>query len=582
MKILRRHWIDFLVLGVCLLFAWWLMSSTFGFADGAIRIDSKLYSDFGAHLPLIRSFSLGWNFPPAYPFFAGEPIRYHYSFYLLVGFTERMGVRIDLAINLWSAGGFALLLFMVYRYAYKLFSSVAAGILALGLFLFNGSLAWVEYFVQHGWTIASLVAISQQQQFASFGPWSGRLVSAFWNWNIYTNQRHLGLSYGLLLLLLYPLVTMNREAKKSFWHRLSGKFTALYRGLREKVEPKIAVVEQRAKRWWSWWFLVIIVGFIVFPLLHQAAYIMLVPLTICWLVLRWPSSKRFIPVYGVALVASLVIFKISTPQADTPPVWLIGYLSQDTTILGMLQYWLYNLGVYIVLLPVLLIWSAYRKQWWLWSVLPFFVAANLFRFSPDMINNHKLVTFFMIALQIVTAGFLVAIVKKTKLLLPVVAVLVFSLTFSGVLDMFPIINDYGGAIPSYQTSQVQQWILHNTSPQAQFLSSSYMYNPASLAGRFLYLDYGYHAWSMGYNDQHKRATLPALWAGMPNEAEWCRLLQKEHIDAIIVGPNETSVEDGRINVAQSYVVQHVPPTFSSDDGWNIWVTDRICLAYEEN
>ncbi|HNQ17001.1 MAG TPA: DUF2298 domain-containing protein, partial [Candidatus Woesebacteria bacterium] len=152
MKIVKKYGLNVGILVFCTIFSWWLMSSTFGYRDGSIVIDSKLYSDFGAHLPLIRSFSLGWNFPPQYPFFIGEPIRYHYLFYLLIGLLERSGVRIDLAVNLLSAGGFSLLLFMIYIFAKTLFRSSLAGVLAVILFLFNGSLAWVEFFNQHGWT----------------------------------------------------------------------------------------------------------------------------------------------------------------------------------------------------------------------------------------------------------------------------------------------------------------------------------------------------------------------------------------------------------------------------------------------
>ena len=135
-----------------------------------------------------------------------------------------------------------------------------------------------------------------------------------------------------------------------------------------------------------------------------------------------------------------------------------------------------------------------------------------------------------------------------------VIILVIDLTFSGFMDMFPIINDYDGEITDWKKSPMQQWIKTNTQPKAQFLTASYMYSPASLVGRFLYLDYGYHAWSMGYNDSQKRQNLVVFWSQHPDHAEWCTLLQKEKIDAILVGPGENSTEDGRISVVNSYVV----------------------------
>ena len=576
MKLINKYRLHLVVLIACSFFSLWLMSSTFGYQDGSIVMDSKLYSDFGAHLPLIRSFSLGWNFPPQYPFFVGEPIRYHYLFYLFIGVLERVGLRIDLAVNILSAGGFSLLLFMIYQYANTLFRSKLAGILALILFLFNGSLAWVEFFNQQGWTWNVFLSIPQQSQFASFGPWSGRLVSAFWNWNIFTNQRHLGLSYGLFLLLLYPLIRLSVVPKESIQDRWRRVMAGLFGGVLSAME-KVSNKKKNMQIFrWRWWHPLLVLGLAIFPLLHQAAYIILVPLTLIWILLTWPKSKPDLLVYFVSILLSTVVFKLFTPQSGTLPLWQVGYLSPEKTLMAINWYWFNNFGLYWLLLPALLIWSVLKKQWWLWTALPFFVMANLFRFSADMINNHKLVTFFLIAMQITTAGFLVNLVRKHKTFIPLVLILVIGLTFSGFMDMFPIINDYDGEITDWKKSPMQQWIKTNTQPKAQFLTASYMYSPASLVGRFLYLDYGYHAWSMGYNDSQKRQNLVVFWSQHPDHAEWCTLLQKEKIDAILVGPGENSTEDGRISVVNSYVVTQIKPTYTSEDNWKVWLVNQIC------
>jgi hypothetical protein len=576
MKIVKKYGLNVSVLVFCTIFSWWLMSSTFGYRDGSIVIDSKLYSDFGAHLPLIRSFSLGWNFPPQYPFFIGEPIRYHYLFYLLIGLLERSGVRIDLAVNLLSAGGFSLLLFMIYIFAKTIFRSSLAGVLAVILFLFNGSLAWVEFFNQHGWTWEALTSIPQQSQFASFGPWSGRLVSAFWNWNIFTNQRHLGLSYGMFLLLLYPLIRLSVMPKESLKERWSRSLTSLFGGVLGAVKKVSSKKNSNQLFNRYWWQPLLVVSFVIFPLLHQAAYIILVPLTLIWIGITWPKSKSVLLVYGFAVLVSIIVFKVFTPQSGSLPIWQIGYLSPEKTLMAINWYWFNNLGLYWLLLPVLLIWAVIKKQWWIWTALPFFVIANLFRFSADMINNHKLITFFIIALQITTAGFLVSLVKQHKVFLIIIVPLLVGLTSSGIIDVFPITNDYDGEISDWKKSPMQQWIKNNTQPQAQFLTASYMYSPASLVGRYLYLDYGYHAWSMGYSDSQKRRNLEVLWAQSPNHESWCTLLHREKIDAILVGPGENNTEDGRINVAESYVVSKLQPTFISEDNWKIWMVNQIC------
>src|SRR3989304_6961080 len=64
------------------LFSFYLMFYTFGYdaKRSTMLIAPKLWSDFGAHIPLIRSFSMGDNWPPASPLYPGEPIRYHFGF----------------------------------------------------------------------------------------------------------------------------------------------------------------------------------------------------------------------------------------------------------------------------------------------------------------------------------------------------------------------------------------------------------------------------------------------------------------------------------------------------------------------
>src|SRR3989304_334289 len=98
---------------ISVIFSIWLMSSSFSYANGSMQIATKAWSDFASTVPVIRSFSFGSNFPPEYPLFPGEPIRYHFLFYALVGILEKIGVRIDYALNIPSTMGFFALLLMI-------------------------------------------------------------------------------------------------------------------------------------------------------------------------------------------------------------------------------------------------------------------------------------------------------------------------------------------------------------------------------------------------------------------------------------------------------------------------------------
>src|SRR3990167_5196708 len=141
MKSLEKHLKENL-LEICLavfsfLFSSWLMFSTFSYKAGSMLIASKAWSDFASTIPLIRSFSLGANFPPQYPLFPGEPINYHFLFYAFVGLLEKTGLPIGLALNIPSLLGFSFLLLMIYLLANLLFKSKSVGIISVIFFLFN-------------------------------------------------------------------------------------------------------------------------------------------------------------------------------------------------------------------------------------------------------------------------------------------------------------------------------------------------------------------------------------------------------------------------------------------------------------
>ena len=95
---------------ILFIFSSFLMWKTFRVnSSGNMQVATRVWSDFAATIPLIRSFSYGSNFPIQYPIFAGPPIRYHFVFFAVVGFLEKIGLRIDWALNGLSVLGFFLL-----------------------------------------------------------------------------------------------------------------------------------------------------------------------------------------------------------------------------------------------------------------------------------------------------------------------------------------------------------------------------------------------------------------------------------------------------------------------------------------
>ncbi len=525
-------------------FSSYLMISTFGYEKGNFLISSRLWSDFGAHLPLIRSFSRGANFPPQYPHYAHEPIQYHYGFYLMAGMLEKSGLPIDWAVNLPSVFGLTLLLWMIYVITSHTTGTRIAGLIAVLLFACNGSLTFIDYFRQNGLSLESVASIATLKEFVNFGPWNGDHISAFWNLNIYTNQRHLGLSYALVLVMLWPIVA----------HKIS----------RKNRHQSVA------------WILVLLGMSIVSPLIHKAIIPMTAIVYLVWGVLH-PRQLRFlIPLLAAMGVTSLPLYKHVTPFAEML-TYHPGYLAQGERLLDWLIYWLWNVGAYVVIVPLALFRSSRAIKALTLSSLILFGVANLFQMSADMINNHKLINFSLILWAMVAADLAIRLGKKRLVGVVASALLVFGLTLSGFIDLAPIINDRLISLPDAPNSQAQSWIQVHTPKRAVFLSSHKFYNPASLAGRLLYFGYSYFPWSMGYDIGEREAFSREIFAPTTSVAESCSMLQERHIDYVIISAGAGEIGD--TNVQVSAIAQSFVPLYENkNEGHTIYSVRDNCAT----
>ncbi len=520
---------DLLVALMIAVFSFWLMTSTFKYANGNFLISSRLWSDFGAHLPLIRSFSRGDNFPPQYPHFANEPIQYHYGFYLASGLLEKFGLPIDWAVNLPSFFGFALLLWMIYAITYQLTGKRIAGIIALVLFGFNGSLTFVDYFKENGINMHSIASIPSLQEFVNFGPWNGDHISAFWNLNIYTNQRHLGLSYALVLAMLWPII-----ARK---------------------------ISQKSKKASLAWVVTVIAISLVSPLIHKA----IVPITtvvfVCW-GLFYPRQLRYIlPLVGMMLLVSIPLYRHVTPFAETLKI-NPGYLAQGNSFFDWITYWIWNVGAYVVVIPLAFFISNRKIKALVMASIILFAAANIFQMSTDMINNHKLINFALVVWAIVVADFVTRVSKLKLLGIPLSFGMICIMSFSGILDMAPIINDRLITLADAAHSPTQRWILQNTPKEAIFLSSHKFYNPAALAGRLLYFGYSYFPWSMGYDIADREIFSREIFAPTTTFEKSCEMLIENEIEYVIISSGAGEIGD--TNVQVSSIVQSFKPAYRNE------------------
>ena len=538
---MKKHFGEYVVITTMLLFSFWLMFHTFGYdrKTDSILIASRLWSDFGAHIPMIRSFSMGANLDrmlqgslPDYPIYPGEPVRYHSLFYALVGLLEKLGLRIDWALNIPSILGFFALLLGIYVLAQKLFKSAATASLSVLFFLFNGSLSFIKYFSEH--SITELLTI---REFPSFAPWGPGQISAFWNLNIYTNQRHLAAGFAIGVWFLVWVARSRKNIVSAIgWGLLIG----------------------------------------ILPYFHQPMLlIMAIILTSCFLF--FPTSRFSLIIVGAVAAVLIAPQLLMMPKSESL-AWFPGYLiHDDLTIPRFPWYWFQNLGLHAILIPLGFFFIPNVAKRALAPLFAIFLVANLFRFSVEVAANHKFFNFALILGNIISAYVVWTIVSKIRTVLKYAALFVFVgiLTLSGIIDFFVIRNDVKGAVADVTADERAAWIAQNTPKDAIFLNSSFLYHPASVAGRSIFLGWPYFPWSLGYTGN--RHELMRTMYESHDPKVFCPLLAEYSIDYVTV---ENTHNDPNLPVIDvNYFISQFQPVYSSQDAtYYIFTRQELCQA----
>ena len=509
---MKRKRFEFVILSIFFLFSVALMWKTLNLtADGNISVATKAWSDFAATIPLVRSFSFGANFPPEYPIFAGMPIRYHFVFFALVGILEKLGIHLVWGLNILSSLAFFALLASIYYLGKTVFKSKKVGLLSVVLFLFNGSFAFVEFFKKNPLSTNSLMIILENTEFSSFGPYDGNIVSAFWSLNIFTNQRHLALAYAVFLVLILFIYKFSQSPKKLTLSKslLMGIFIGM------------------------------------FPFIHLAVFGMMGIALITFFAI-YPKLRKHLAIIGlIALVLSLPqIVYMGASQINTPLI-NPGYLVENLTALGFIKYWVFNLGLLVLLFPLGFYYATKKQRKVALPFLALFLVGNLFQFTPDMPTNHKFFNLFVIGANFFTAYLLLMLWKKNTLSKITVSILCIFLTLSGVVDFFPILNDRKIEVVDIPNNKTALFIANNTPKDSVFLNAKFLYDPASLAGRKIYLGWPYFSWGAGYNTHVRHDKMKKLLSQSDKE-NLCSLLARGGIDYIET-QNPTTLIDINLN-----------------------------------
>ena len=318
------------------------------------------------------------------------------------------------------------------------------------------------------------------------------------------------------------------------------------------------------------------------PYFHQPT-LLIVAVFLVWYFLLFPRLRLFIFLTGV-LSAILVLPQIFLTKSSTTGIeWFPGYIIHGDiirmafphNILRLMTFWWYNLGLHAMLIPIGFFLIPKRARCILFPIIPLFIIPNLFKFSVEVSANHKFFNFVMILGHMISAYTLVWFFQKIKGLAGyvIIGVLIVFLTLSGVIDFFVVKNDTKGSIRDIPANEVAGWIAANTPKDAIFLNSSYLYHPASIAGRRIFLGWPYFAWSAGYGEN--RMPIMDTMYETKDSKERCNLLKNRNISYVTVEdvPDDTNLP--KIDLA--YYLKLFSPVFLSNDRrYAIFTTGELC------
>lgn len=539
-----------------LAFLTWIMFYVFYIKDGILYSGFTVYGDYAPHTAMMRSFSLGDNFPTQYPHFGGEDVKYHFMFQFLVGNLEYLGIRIDIAYNMLSV--FALLgfLMMLYSIARRITGSGAAGVVTVALFFFRSSFTFFRYLWEHLRSGDLLRTLAENTSFIGYTPnedWG------LWNFNVYLNQRHL--AFGLLiaaLVLWYYLDLVEAgcsHSEKGLAWMKNRLFSAEVWKMRN---PEGALAAGLALGLTAFWNgaaviggLLILLGFAVFS----------------------DGKLDYLATAVTAVLFSVLQSKVFIRGSAVEAGFYWGFISEDKSPAGILWFLIQMSGIFfagaVLLLPLLK--KRLHRVLTVSCLFPV-VFAFCFSLTPDITVNHKYIMISYAFLAVLWAGVLTGLWKgkdgsrrSAAVIRRAAAVLLaVCLTATGIYDFVVILrnNGPGHRVTVNMESTLTDWLAEHLDSGDLLLTPEYSMSETTMSGVMMYLGWPYYAWSAGY-DTYGRAQKAVEIYTSEDPAAVDRLVKEEKITYILF---EEGMEFEGAVCREDTIRELYTMVYQSDDG----------------
>ncbi len=411
------------------MFGWYIFAHSFSYdtTSNSLLVSSNTYMDFGAHIPFIRSFSLGNNYPATIPFFSQSGGSYYFLTHFYAGLLEYLGLRIDLALNLISALAFASIGTSVYMFAYTIKRSWVFACVGVIIFFSDQTLLWFQFVTEHVNPASWFSALYHTNRYSDS-------FEVFWNLNTYLNQRQL--LFGIAAFLWF----IPEHLKYSLY---TPKSRRIFDG--------------------------IVLGFLCYWHVH-------VFLAACLLVVL--SRRLSVPTLLLAIGVSAPKVLEILMHSQSGILFAPGFIVVPLTVLSWFTFWFRNTGLLIPISVLGILYSGKKFRWLALYSLLLFTLPNVFHISVrNVFDDHK---FFILWKLCMT--FCVLFVLKYVWRTMLAYVLIFFLCISGIINFFVLKNDVFARIVDYAHHPLLKAVSEHMKPGDIVLTNGEIYDPINIAG----------------------------------------------------------------------------------------------------
>ena len=531
---------ELILLVILAVFLTWIMFYVFYIKDGVLYSGYTVYGDYAPHTAMMRSFSLGNNFPTQYPHFGGQDVKYHFMFQFLVGNLEFLGLRLDFAYNIVSM--------MLYNLALRITGSFAASVMTIVFFFFRSALTFFHFVLEHLQAGDLMETFRNNMNFIGYTPnenWG------LWNFNVYLNQRHL--AFGLLIVTLalwmfLEWVDAGCAHEEKGWNWLTGRIFSREAWKSRNLEN--ALMAGMMLGLTSFWNgaaviggLLILFGFAAFSD-GKLDYLVT---AIAAVVFAELQAKVFI--WGDAVSASFY--------------W--GFLAEDKSLHGVLWFLLQMSGVFFLGALVLLYFLKDRRQRVLLTSFLFpLIFAFCISLTPDIAVNQKYIMISYAFVAMFWGWAFVKLFQKGIWRKLAAVVLAICLTITGIYDFVIIVRDNGPGrrVSVNLNSALTDWLAENLTSEDLILTPEYSINEVTMAGVMMYMGWPYYAWSAGY-DTYRRADIAKTIYSSTDENTVKKLVKQEKITYILFEDGMTFEET---ECREDTIAEAFRLVYQSEDG----------------